>query len=169
MAIRLYRKKWIIEAADANLWQEEVEGPKEYLRQRRRWYQFNAKDLIGKTHRIERFLGLLPLAIQSAIFLSFLYILYSVGLLISGFNMEMNWGRLLLFSVFILGNILLAIGLKKVGKTKFIPYVLPYFVVDGALQVYCYLEVRLRHLKRSSWPKLTDGKYYHVGTPIRTD
>ena len=29
MAIRLYRKKWIIEAADANLWQEEVEGPKE--------------------------------------------------------------------------------------------------------------------------------------------
>jgi cellulose synthase/poly-beta-1,6-N-acetylglucosamine synthase-like glycosyltransferase len=170
MGIRLYGKKWIIESANANLWQEEVEGPKEYLRQRRRWYQFT-NDLIGNTHRIERFLGLLPLTLQSAMFLSFLYIPYSVGLLISGLNMEIDWGRLFLFSVFILGNILLAIGLKKVGKTKLIPYVLPYFIVDGALQLYCFLEVRLGHVfvKRSSWPKLTDGKYYHIGTPIRTD
>ncbi len=173
MTARLYRKDWLIEAVDANLWQEEVEDPKTYLRQRRRWYQFNATDLIGKTDRLEHVMALLPLTLQSATFLSFLYVLYLIGLSMLGLvlNLTSDWGRLLTIFPFIIGNIVMALGLKKADKSRLIPYILPYFVLDGALQVYCFLESRLRCtlFKCSSWAMLTEGKYYHVGTPIRTD
>ena len=173
MTTRLYRKNWLIEAVDANVWQEEVEDPKEYLRQRRRWYQFNAGDLIGKTNGPEHFMALLPLTLQSSTFLSFLYVIYFLGTLMigSGSNLAIHWSRLLIAFPFIIGNIVMVLGLKKAGKTRLIPYILPYFILDGALQVYCFLDARLRCIfgKCSGWTMLAEGKYYHVGTPIRTD
>jgi cellulose synthase/poly-beta-1,6-N-acetylglucosamine synthase-like glycosyltransferase len=173
MTAKLYRKNWLIEATDANLWQEEVEDPEEYLRQRRRWYQFSTRDLIGRTNKPEHFMALLPLTLQSSTFLVFLYLLYFLSTLIvgSGFNLAIHWTRLITIFPFILGNIVTALGLKKVGKPKLMPYVLPYFILDGALQVYCFLDARLRCIfgKCSGWAMLAEGKYYHVGTPIRID
>jgi cellulose synthase/poly-beta-1,6-N-acetylglucosamine synthase-like glycosyltransferase len=175
MTARLLRKNWMIEAADANIWQEEVENPRTYLRQRRRWYQFNAKNLIGKTNRIENLMALLPLTLQSSTFFSFLYVLYVLYVCyltaMHGTNPFADLSRLLTVVPFIIGNIAMILGLRKAGKTRLAAYILPYFILDGALQVYCFLEARLLSVigRSPGWPMLADGGHYHMGTPMRTD
>jgi len=167
MTGKLYKENWIIEAVDANVWQEEVEDVGAYLRQRRRWYRFRLKDLIGEKDKLSRFMALLPLTLESSTFLAFIPLLYTL-IFTSTANLVNDWGRLATIFPFIIGNIVMALGLRKAGKTRLIPYVLPYFIADGALQVYCFLQARLS-LVKSKWTKLARGKYYHVGTPIRTD
>ena len=172
MTMRLYRRNWLIDAVDANLWQEEVEDPREYMKQRRRWYQFNTGDLLGRTGRMKHVVGLLPLTLQSSTFLSFLYVLYIVILTASlGPGILTDLGRLLTIFPFVISNIVMAYGLLRVRKLGLIPYVLPYFIIDGALQVYSFLEAKVRRIfgVRSGWPLLAEGKYYHTGTSIRTD
>ena len=172
MTTRLYNENWLIEAADANIWQEEVDDPREYLRQRRRWYQFNTGRLIGKTNRTEHFMGLLPLTLQSSTFFSFVYVCY-LAILASLYGVQSvtDWGRFLTLIPFVIGNVTMILGLKKVNKSRFIPYVLPYFILDGALQLYSFVEARMRCAfgRYSGWPLLAEGKYYHSGIPIRTD
>lgn len=167
MTVRLDANKWTIEAVDANVWQEGIEGPGAYLRQRRRWYRFSVGDLIGKTNRIDHILALLPLTLQSSTFVSFLFFLNT---LISnpGPSLFSDGGSLERLLPFILGNVAMILGLVRVGKPRLIPYILPYFIVDGALQAYCYLEAKLSSAK-PGWVQLAPGKHYHVGTPIRTD
>jgi cellulose synthase/poly-beta-1,6-N-acetylglucosamine synthase-like glycosyltransferase len=170
MTTRLYRKNWRIEPMYANVWQEEVEDPIAYLRQRRRWYQFNAGELIGKTGRFSHVMALLPLTLQSSMFLSFFYLLYTL-ILNPSLDILADWEKLVTIFPFVIGCLVMSLGLARVGKSRFIPYVVPYFIIDGALQVYCFLETRLRCMvgRCSTWVMPTRGKYYHLGTPIRTD
>jgi cellulose synthase/poly-beta-1,6-N-acetylglucosamine synthase-like glycosyltransferase len=70
-------------AVDAHVWQEEVEGIKQYMRQRRRWYSSDLKEILKGKRKIAKLLGALPISMQAVTFLS---LIYFISLLLPRFS-----------------------------------------------------------------------------------
>ncbi len=166
MTLRLYEKGWKIAAADANVWQEEVEDVRQYIRQRRRWYSFSLRKIVSGRGRADKALGALPLSMQAVALLSLIYF-------IAIFAHDALHGSLTIFSSAFAAPLLLiysalAFGLLKVGKARLLPYIPIFLTFDSALQMAVFLGAKISS-KEPKWVKLVDGKYYHAGTEIRMD
>ncbi len=168
LSMKPHQKGWKVAVTDANVWQEEVEGIDEYIRQRRRWYSFKSKEVIGKTRRPDRIIGSLPQGIQTTAIFSFLLFL---EVLVRNRLFSDPSDALVFFSAspFLLHNLAMAWGMIKVNKPRFIPYVPIFLTLDALLQLWCFIDVRLHWREEQKWVKLSRGKYYHIGTEIRTD
>jgi len=164
MTLRLFNKGWRIAAVDAHVWQEEVEDLEQYVRQRRRWYSFSLKEIVNNKRKIAKLLGALPISMQAVTFLSLIY--FILVSLYQTFQAELSL-HIMFFAVpFLLAYLALSYGLLKVGRSKLIWYVPLFLTFDSALQLFVFLETKLRHRKEEKWVKLAEGKYYHVGTEI---
>jgi cellulose synthase/poly-beta-1,6-N-acetylglucosamine synthase-like glycosyltransferase len=168
MSAKLFQRGWEIAVTDANVWQEEVENISEYIRQRRRWYSFRSIDFLGKGNKLDKIIGALPQGIQISAIISLLLFLDLVIWNLIFFEITIPYA-LFAASPFILHNVALAWGMLKVKKERLIPYVPPFLTFDALLQVWCFLGLRLFWRGEQKWVKITPGKYYHVGTEIRTD
>ena len=166
--MKLHHNGWCVAVADANVWQEEVEDIYAYVRQRRRWYSFKSREVIGKERIFDRMIGSLPQGIQitaiSSLFLFFWIMIWN--LLSSNVNVPMI---VFAASLFLMHNLALIWGLSKVKKVRLISYVPVFLTLDALLQLWCFIAVRFHWRGEQKWVKLTRGKYYHVGTEIRVD
>ena len=168
MSAKLFQRGWEIAVTDANVWQEEVENISEYIRQRRRWYSFRSIDFLGKGNKLDKIIGARPQGIQIFAIISLLLFLDLVIWNLIFLEITIPYA-LFAASPFILHNVALAWGMLKVKKERLIPYVPPFLTFDALLQVWCFLGLRLFWRGEQKWVKITPGKYYHVGTEIRTD
>jgi cellulose synthase/poly-beta-1,6-N-acetylglucosamine synthase-like glycosyltransferase len=168
MSAKLFQRGWEIAVTDANVWQEEVENISEYIRQRRRWYSFRSIDFLGKGNKLDKIIGALPQGIQISGIISLLLFLDLMIWNLIFLEITIAYA-LFAASPFILHNVALAWGMLKVKKERLIPYVPPFLTFDALLQVWCFLGLRLFWRGEQKWVKITPGKYYHVGTEIRTD
>ncbi len=168
VSMKLHLKGWRVAVTDANVWQEEVENIDQYVRQRRRWYSFKSMEVIGKENKFDRIIGALPQGVQMTALFSLLLFL---GIVIWNFPLlQINISEVLFAaSPFLLHNIALIWGMLKVNKARLIPYVPVFLTFDALLQLWCFVDVRLRWREEQKWVKLSRGKYYHTGTEIRTD
>ena len=167
MTLRLYEKGWGIAAADAHVWQEEVEDLRQYIRQRRRWYSFGLRKILSGRRRVDKALGALPISMQAISLLSLIYfaIIFSQSALhgpLTAYSLAFAAPLLLIY-------LALAFGLVKVGKARLLPYIPLFLTLDSALQMAVFLEAKIRSKGEPKWVKLVEGKYYHVGTEIRMD
>ena len=168
LSIKLHSRGWLVEVADAHVWQEEVEDIGQYVRQRRRWYSFKSMKVLGKGKRLERIIGGLPQGIQMTGIVSLIFLV--IILLRNLLSSMMDYSDIYFAaSPFIMHNIALTAGLAKVGRRQLIPYVPIFTTFDALLQLTCFLDVRLRWRTEQKWVMLGLGKYYHSGTEIRTD
>ena len=167
MTFKLYNKGWRVAAANANVWQEEVENVGQYIRQRRRWYSSSLQKVVKGERKLDKTLGVLPISMQSMAFLSlFYFVLVCAFRALGGVLLVKS----LAFAVpFLLTNLALAFGLLKVNKAKLLPYVPISLTLDSALQLAIFLETKVRFRTEHKWVRLAKGKYYHAGTDIRTD
>ena len=164
LTLKLASKDWEIRIANANVWQEEVENLREYVRQRLRWYDtgvratrlyFNYVKKIWKKRPLDI---LLFYFLPSIVFFGLFYLLISLipGLL---------WTGIL---GFILTNTAIIIGLIKLKRYFLIPYVPLYLIIEPFLISYCLL-LRMYILKvkkgKIEWKSIA-GKYYHKGRRI---
>jgi cellulose synthase/poly-beta-1,6-N-acetylglucosamine synthase-like glycosyltransferase len=165
MTMRLYSKGWRIAAADANVWQEEVEDVGEYIRQRRRWYKSPIREVVKGKEKIDRVLGALPISMQAVAFISLIYFaLVCAYEFILG---ELTVNTLVFVTPFLMDYVALSYGLIKVGKKNLLPYVLVFLTFDSALQMTIFLETKIRFKEERHWVQLGKGEYYHSGTEIR--
>ncbi|MEM2882043.1 MAG: glycosyltransferase family 2 protein [Candidatus Bathyarchaeia archaeon] len=167
MTLRLYEKGWRIAAADAHVWQEEVEDLRQYIRQRRRWYSFGLRKLVSGRGRVDKALGALPISMQAMALLSLIYFILAFAHCAphgpsTVYGLAFAAPLLLTYSA-------LAFGLLKVGKAKLLPYIPIFLTLDSALQMVVFLETKILSKGEPKWVKLVDGKYYHAGTEIRMD
>jgi len=165
MTLRLYDKGWRIAAADANVWQEEVEDIGEYVRQRRRWYKSPIRKVVKGKGKIDRVLGALPISMQAMAFFSLMYFVLMCAY-------EFMFGELTLHVLFFLAPFVidyaaLSYGLVKVGKTNLLPYVPVFLTFDNALRMIIFLTTKIRYKEERHWVQLAKGEYYHSGTEIR--
>ncbi|MEM2364252.1 MAG: glycosyltransferase family 2 protein [Candidatus Bathyarchaeia archaeon] len=167
MTLRLYERGWRIAAADAHVWQEEVEDLRQYIRQRRRWYSFSLRKLVSGRGRMDKMLGALPMSMQAMALLSLIYFILASSH--SASNGPLTVHGLALAAPLLLTYSALALGLLKVGKAKLLPYIPIFLTLDGALQMAVFLGTKILSKGEPKWVKLADGKYYHVGTEIRMD
>ncbi|MGQ9543180.1 MAG: glycosyltransferase [Candidatus Bathyarchaeia archaeon] len=168
LSIRLHSKGWLVEVADAHVWQEEVEDIGQYVRQRRRWYSFKSSQVIGEEKRLDRIIGGLPQGIQMTGIISLIFFLALLlrGVTSSGID---QLELCLAASPFIMHNLALTAGIVKVKRRNLLPYIPVFTTFDALLQLLCFLEVRLRWGREQRWVMLGLGKYYHSGTEIRID
>ena len=166
LTIKLYSKGWKVEVTNAEVWQEEVENLKEYIRQRLRWIDIGIKcseyyfrHLVNIAKRIP--LGFILFFISPGIhifgFILFLLVLF--GLLYS-----LN---LLVFSSisFLILHLALIAGLIKFKRKHLIPYVPFFFIVEPIYTMYCFFLrwwIVIVKKKPIVWRSLYDG-YYHRG------
>jgi len=168
LSIKLYNRGWNIKVADANVWQEEVENLREYIRQRLRWqnsaievFNFYRRQFweIFKKRPIGSILFIIFYSIQ---FFSFL----SIILMVLGLILSLNVFIISLIS-FLLMNLSIIVGLVRFKRTHLIPYVPVFMLIDPFLFFYC--QVLLRYLKFTKrkivWRSLHNG-YYHAGTRL---
>jgi len=167
MTMRLFNKGWQIAAVDAHVWQEEVEDIWQYIRQRRRWYSFSLEEIVKGKRKIEKLLGALPISMQSMTFLSLVY--FILACFYQTVQADLCIQCLVYAAPFLVAYLALSFGLFKVGKASLVKYVPVFLTFDSALQLAIFLETKLRYRKERKWVKLAEGKYYHVGTEIRTD
>ena len=167
MTLKLYNKGWRISAANANVWQEEVENIGQYMRQRRRWYSSSIKEIVKGRRKIDKALGALPISMQSTAFLSLVFFILVCIFFALSQNLAIQ--SLTFAAPFLLTNFALGYGILKVGKARLLPYVPISLTFDSALQLTIFLETKIKFRKEHKWVKLVKGKYYHAGTEIRTD
>ena len=168
LSLGLHDKGWKVAVTDANVWQEEAENIKQYIRQRKRWYSFKSIDMLKKKKRIDRIIGILPQGLQmSAIFSLFALI----GIIIhNSFPAKIDITNMIFVALpFILHNVAIVWGLLKSKKSKFLSYVPIFLTFDALLQLWCFIVIRIDRKKEQEWVKVSSGKYYHVGTEIRMD
>ncbi len=167
MTFKLYNKGWKISASDANVWQEEVESVAQYIRQRRRWYSSDLREVVKGSRKLDKIMGALPISMQQTAFLSLLYFaLIFANSVIQG-SLRVS---ILYYAIpTMLTYLALALGLIKVGKEKLLPFIPVFLTFDSALQFAIFLETKIRLKKEQKWVKLVKGKYYHSGTGIRMD
>jgi cellulose synthase/poly-beta-1,6-N-acetylglucosamine synthase-like glycosyltransferase len=168
VSMKLYEKGWQVAVTDANVWQEEVEDIGQYIRQRRRWYSFKSMEVIGKEGRLDRLIGSLPQGVQISGLSSLLTFLAIMSWKLLSSNIDML-GLVFTSTPFILHNIALVAGMVKVKRRRFIPYIPAFLTFDALLQLWCFIDVRIRWREEQKWVKLSSGKYYHVGTELRMD
>jgi len=165
LSIQLYSKGWEIKVVDAEVWQEEVENIRQYIRQRLRWqnavletFKFYSKKIkkIFKKRSLGLFISLISYPIQILSLISL--ILMFLGLIIS-FN-----AFLISLASFLILNLTMITGLIRFKKNHLILYTPIFLVVDPFLMIYCFILLRyLKHRrKRIVWRSLHDG-YYHSG------
>lgn len=168
LSINLYNKGWRIKVVDADVWQEEVQSIREYIRQRLRW-QDSAIGLFkfysNKIYNVfkKNPFGLFSLLIFSSIqIFSFLSLIIILGGLVFSFNA-------FLFGVasFFILNVAIIIGLFRFKRIHLVPYVPFFIIIDPFLVIYCQLVMRyLKFLKRKIvWRSLYNG-YYHAGSKL---
>lgn len=168
LSMKLHEKGWQVAVTGANVWQEEVENLDQYIRQRRRWYSFKSMQIIGKERRLDRLVGSLPQGIQMTGLFSLLIFL---GILVDNLlSPSANVAELIFAAApFLLHNIALVAAMLKVKKARFIPYIPAFLIFDALLQLWCFIDVRIRWKEEQKWVKLSAGKYYHAGTELRMD
>ncbi len=168
LSLNLHDKGWKVAVTDANVWQEEAENIRQYVRQRKRWYSFKSFELLRKKKRFDRLVGLLPQAMQiSAIFSLFMLI----GIIIKNSlltNIDVT-NMIFAASPFVFHNIALVWGILKSKKIKLLPYFPIFLTFDALLQLWCFIEIRINSKKEQEWVKVSGEKYYHIGTEIRMD
>jgi cellulose synthase/poly-beta-1,6-N-acetylglucosamine synthase-like glycosyltransferase len=169
LTIKLYAKGWRVRVTNAEVWQEEVESLKEYIRQRLRWidtgvmcgkYYFKHFVKIAKRRSIGFILFSLSHLIHLFGFVSFLLALLS--LLFSA--------NLLIFSLasFIILNFSIIVGLIKFKRKYLIPYVPFFFILEPIYFLYCFFLrwwILIVKKKPIVWRSLYNG-YYHRGSEI---
>jgi cellulose synthase/poly-beta-1,6-N-acetylglucosamine synthase-like glycosyltransferase len=167
LTIKLYARGWEVRVVPADVWQEEVENLREYVRQRLRWQHMGASACRFYARELwhifrQRPLGLFLFFISPSIHL------ISLGYLAMMVVGLASWPSFLFglagFGVLALA---LSIGLVKVHREFLIPYIPLYLVIDPLCALYTsllmvYLKLRGR---RIVWRSLYDG-YYHRGTPL---
>jgi len=165
LSVELYKKGWVIEPVDAEVWQEEVENVREYVRQRLRWqnatldlFKFYSKEFsyISKKRPLGLFILLTFTIIQ-------IFSLLSIISMILGLFFSLN-AFLVGLSSFLLLNMAFIPEFVRFKKTHLIRYVPLFLIIDPFLVVYCqiilyYLKLRKRKI---IWRSLHDG-YYHTG------
>jgi len=168
LSIQLYNKGWEVTITDAEVWQEEVQNIRGYIRQRLRWQnagieviKFYSKKIynIFKKRPFGFFLSVISYPIQ-------IFSLLSLILMILGLLFSFNVFLISLIS-FLFFNIAFIIGLIRFKKTYLIPYVPLFLIIDPFFVIYCNLLLRyLKFLKRKIvWRSLHDG-YYHSGSRL---
>jgi cellulose synthase/poly-beta-1,6-N-acetylglucosamine synthase-like glycosyltransferase len=168
LSIDLHNKGWKVKVADAEVWQEEVQNIREYIRQRLRWnnslletFRYYSKEIwnIFKKNPIGLFIRFISYPIQ-------IFSLLSLIILFLGLFLSFNAFFLGLMSFLIL-NLAIVISLVRFKKTYLIPYVPVYLVTEPFLVVYCLLLIRYLKLRkrRIVWRSLHNG-YYHAGSRI---
>ncbi|MGB6681469.1 MAG: glycosyltransferase family 2 protein [Candidatus Bathyarchaeia archaeon] len=167
MTLRLFNKGWRIAAVDAHVWQEEVEDIGQYMRQRRRWYSSNLKDILRGKRKIAKSLGALPISMQSVTFLSLIY--FILVCFYQAFRGDLSLYTIFFALPFLLNFLSVSYGLLKAGKSNLIWYVPLFLTFDSALQLFVFLETKFRYRQEMKWVKLVEGKYYHVGTELKMD
>jgi cellulose synthase/poly-beta-1,6-N-acetylglucosamine synthase-like glycosyltransferase len=169
LTIKLYARGWRVRVTNAEVWQEEVENLREYIRQRLRWidigircgeYYFNHLVKIVKRRPIGFILFCLSPGIHIFGFILFLLILF--GLFFS-FN-------LFIFSLisFLILHLAIIVGLIRFKKEYLIPYVPFFFILEPIYAIYCFfLRWWILIIKRKPivWRSLHNG-YYHRGSKI---
>lgn len=169
LTIRLYKKGWRIRVTNAEVWQEEVENLREYVRQRLRWMdtgircnKLYAKDLAYVAKR--RFMGLFLFYLSSIIQL-FSFIFMVMMLFGAFFSIFLYFSGLISF---ILLNLGVAIGLAKFDKRHLIPYVPFFLLLEPFYAFYCLFLLLWHstiHKRPIVWRSLYDG-YYHRGSKV---
>jgi len=168
LSLGLHDKGWKVAVTDANVWQEEAENIKQYIRQRKRWYSFKSFEILRTKKRLDRIIGILPQGIQmSAIFSLFVLL----GIIIQNSLLaKINITNIIFVaSPFIFHNIAMVWGILKIKKSKFLPYIPVFLTFSALLQLWCFIAIRINRKKEQEWVKVSSGKYYHVGTEIRMD
>ena len=168
LSMGLHDKGWKVAVTDSNVWQEEAENIKQYIRQRKRWYSFRSIEILKKKKRLDRIIGILPQGLQMSAIFSLLTL---IGIIINNnFISQINLTNMIFAaSPFIFHNIALIWGILKTKKSKFLPYIPIFLTFDALLQLWCFIAIRIDRKKEQEWVKISSGKYYHVGTEIRMD
>lgn len=163
VTIKLYNKGWDVRVVDANVWQEEVETVREYIRQRLRW---NDTAIVSHRYYLRPILSIFrkrPLGFFLFYFsfsVYFFTLVYLLTALIPG-----------LFLVSLLGfafcNLAVVIGLVKLKRYFLIPYVPLYLITEPFLVMYCLLlrKYLLLRKRKIVWRSLYNH-YYHRGRKI---
>lgn len=168
LSIELYNKGWEVKVSDADVWQEEVQNIRGYIRQRLRWqnsvfetFKFYSKDIktIFKKRPFSFLLSLISHPIQ-------IFSLLSLIIMFLGLFFSFN-AFLISLASFLIFNIAIIIGLIRFKKTYLIPYVPIFLILDSFLVIYCIMLLRyLKHIKRRIvWRSLHNG-YYHEGSRL---
>lgn len=168
LSIKLYNKGWNVAVADANVWQEEVENIREYIRQRLRWqnsaietFLFYSKEIynIFKKRPLGLFMFIVFYPIQ-------MFSFFSLGLMVLGLIFSFN-AFLLSLASFIILTVSIIVGMVRFKKNHLIPYVPIFLILDPFLVIYCNALMRYIKLlkKKILWRSLHDG-YYHAGTKL---
>jgi cellulose synthase/poly-beta-1,6-N-acetylglucosamine synthase-like glycosyltransferase len=168
LSAKLHKKRWKIKVVDGEVWQEEVENIREYIRQRLRWQNSTIEFFKLYLNEIveifkKRPIGLLLLVISTPIqIISLLSLLCMILGLFFSFN-----AFLLGLSSFIVLNIAFIPGLVRFKKSYLLPYVPVFLLIDPFLVIYC--QIILRYLKfrkrKIIWRSLHNG-YYHSGVRL---
>lgn len=82
---------------------------------------------------------------------------------------QLTFASLIFAAPFLSTSLALALGLYKVGKSNLLCYIPLFLTFDSALQLYVFLETKLRFKEERHWVKLGEGQYYHTGSEIRTE
>jgi cellulose synthase/poly-beta-1,6-N-acetylglucosamine synthase-like glycosyltransferase len=161
VTIKLYNKGWNVRAVNANVWQEEVETLKEYIRQRLRWHDTAIVSHRYYFHQIMKILKKRPLGLLLFYFSFSIYIFAFIYLLLTLYN------PLIGLLGFFFCNLAIVIGLVKLKRYFLIPYVPLYLVIEPFLVIYCLLlrEYLLLRKRKIVWRSLYDH-YYHRGRRI---
>lgn len=168
LSIQLYNKDWEVKVTYAEIWQEEVQNLREYIRQRLRWQ--NATLNIFKTYlkEIKKIFNKRPLSLLLSL-ISYpiqIFSLLSLSIMLLGLFFSSNLFVMGLIS-FIVFNLSIIIGLIRFKKNHLIPYVPIFLALDAFLMIYCFVLLRyLKYIKkRIIWRSLHDG-YYHAGEKL---
>lgn len=145
LARALFNRGWQIASVDAHVWQEEVEDIKQHMRQRRRWYASNLKEILSGKRKIAKSLGALPISMQSVTFLSLIY--FILVCFYQAFRGDLSLYTIFFAAPFLLNFLSLSYGLLKVGKSNLIWYVPLFLTFDSALQLFVFLETKFRYRK----------------------
>jgi cellulose synthase/poly-beta-1,6-N-acetylglucosamine synthase-like glycosyltransferase len=164
LTVKLYAKGWRVEVVAADVWQEEVENLREYIRQRLRWYDTAIEGVKIYAKELWRIFRQRPLGL-------FVYFISPLLPIVSLLNLLMLLAYPISQTLFLLGLFgfffccsALIIGLTKVHREFLIPYVPLYLFLEPIFIIYCVLKrnwLKWRG-KRVVWRSLYDG-YYHRG------
>jgi len=168
LTIKLHNKGYDVKVTDASVWQEEVESLGEYIRQRLRWQGASVEGFWNYAREILRIFKLKP----SGWFffnLSYAISLFSlIYLLLAAYGWFFSF-RALVFSIlgWLVLNLSITVGLKKVSRSDLIKYVPFYLLVEPLLSTFIFaIVIGLKLVgKKILWRSLHD-KYYHSGTRI---
>lgn len=168
LSIQLHSKGWEIKVVDAEVWQEEVQNIRGYMRQRLRWQNATLETFKSYSKEIKKIFKKRPFGFFISLISYPIHILSLFSLIGMFLGLIFSFNTFLIsLASFLIFNLSIIIGLIRFKRTHLIPCVPIFLVVDSFLMIYCFILLRyFKYIKkRIVWRSLHDG-YYHAGAKL---